>query len=85
MGILPDLKVDMTPQQIRDLFHKRSPGGLENLSEEERERAKKARDLQLDDALRVVRWLETMKPDARTKAIKANDFQKKLKEALKDA
>ena len=85
VGILPDLKVDMTPQQIRDLFHKRSPGGLENLSQEERERAKKASDLQLDDALRVVRWLETMKPDARTKALKAKEFQKKLKEALKDA
>ena len=32
-----------------------------------------------------VRWLETMNTDARTKALKAKDFPKKLKEALKDA
>ena len=45
----------MTPEQMRDIMLQRSPGGLETLPEEDRERVKAATDSQLDKALEILR------------------------------
>jgi carboxyl-terminal processing protease len=49
-GITPDIMVPMSEEE-RDLFYKRSPGGLESLSDVDRERAQNAHDVQLDRAM----------------------------------
>ena len=54
-GIEPDYVVEMTPEQMRDIILQRSPGGLETLPEEDRERVKAATDSQLDKALEILR------------------------------
>ena len=54
-GIEPDHKVDMTPEQIRDIVLQRSPAGLSDLSEEEQTRIKVAKDLQLEKGLELLR------------------------------
>ncbi|SVA89584.1 uncharacterized protein METZ01_LOCUS142438 [marine metagenome] len=54
-GIEPDHKVDMTPEQIRDIVLQRSPAGLSDLSEEEQTRIKAAKDLQLEKGLELLR------------------------------
>jgi carboxyl-terminal processing protease len=54
-GIEPDYVVEMTPEQMRDIMLQRSPGGLETLPEEDRERVKAATDSQLDKALEILR------------------------------
>ena len=54
-GIEPDYVVEMTLEQMRDIMLQRSPGGLETLPEEDRERVKAATDSQLDKALEILR------------------------------
>ena len=56
-GITPDITVTMSEEEERDLFYKRSPGGLEALPETERERVQNARDVQLDRATDLLKGL----------------------------
>ena len=54
-GIEPDHKVEMTDDQMRDIFLQRSPGGYGHLSEEDQARVKAAKDLQLEMGLELLR------------------------------
>jgi carboxyl-terminal processing protease len=56
-GITPDIIVPMSEEEERDLFLKRTPGGLESVPESERERIQNARDLQLDRAMDLLKGL----------------------------
>jgi carboxyl-terminal processing protease len=56
-GITPDIVVPMSEEEERDLFYKRSPGGLESLSDADRERAQNAHDVQLDRAMDLLKGL----------------------------
>ncbi len=56
-GITPDIIVAMSEEDERDLFYKRSPGGLESLDEKERERVANTRDVQLDRAMDLLKGL----------------------------
>ena len=49
-GITPDIPVPLTDQEDRDIQLQHSPGGLETLSEKERERVINTHDPQLDRA-----------------------------------
>jgi carboxyl-terminal processing protease len=53
-GIEPDYKVNMTPEQMRDVMMKRSPGIMETLEPEERDRVMNAVDPQLAKALEIL-------------------------------
>ena len=44
----------------RDLFYKRSPGGLEALDDKDRERVQNARDVQLDRAMDLLKGVSIM-------------------------
>lgn len=54
-GITPDEVVPLTEEQERDLLLLRAPGGLEGLPLEEQERARRARDPQLERAMERLR------------------------------
>jgi carboxyl-terminal processing protease len=54
-GITPDHVVEMTPEQMGRLALQQSPGGLETLPEEEREKAEATEDLQLNKALELLK------------------------------
>ena len=54
-GIEPDYKVEMTPEQIKDVILQRSPLGLNHLNEEDQIRVKAAKDLQLEKGLELLR------------------------------
>jgi carboxyl-terminal processing protease len=56
-GITPDIIVPMSEEEERDLFYKRSPGGLESLPEPDRTRAENAHDVQLDRAMDLLKGL----------------------------
>jgi carboxyl-terminal processing protease len=56
-GITPDIIVPMSVEEETDLLYKRSPGGLEALSDADRERAQNARDVQLDRAMDLLKGL----------------------------
>ncbi len=56
-GITPDIIVPMTDEEELDLFYKRQPGSLDNLDEKLRERVQKARDVQLDRAMDLLKGL----------------------------
>ena len=56
-GITPDIIVPMSEEEERDLFFKRSPGGLEALEDKDRERVQNARDVQLDRAMDLLKGL----------------------------
>jgi hypothetical protein len=45
----------MTPEQMGHLALQQSPGGLETLPEEEREKAEATEDLQLNKALELLK------------------------------
>tara|TARA_B100000614_G_scaffold256959_1_gene276438 strand:+ start:17 stop:1036 length:1020 start_codon:yes stop_codon:yes gene_type:complete len=53
-GIEPDYNVEMSPDQMRDIMMKRSPGVLESLAEEDRQRVTEAKDPQLEKALEIL-------------------------------
>jgi carboxyl-terminal processing protease len=61
-GITPDEVVPLTEEQERDLLLLRAPGGLEGLTVEEQERARRARDPQLERALERLRQQLTQSP-----------------------
>ncbi len=54
-GITPDILVPMTDEEDRDVQLRRSPGGLESLSEPERDRVTHAHDPQLERALDLLK------------------------------
>jgi carboxyl-terminal processing protease len=56
-GITPDITVPLTDDEEYDLMLKRSPGGLDSLSDKERERVENARDPQLERAYDVLKGL----------------------------
>jgi carboxyl-terminal processing protease len=56
-GITPDIIVPMTLEEDEALFLRRSPGGLETLDVERREKFKDIRDVQLDRALDVLKGI----------------------------
>jgi carboxyl-terminal processing protease len=54
-GITPDFPVPMTDEEDRDVQLQRSPGGVESLSEKDRERVANAHDPQLDRAMDLLK------------------------------
>lgn len=54
-GIVPDEEVPLSAEEERDLLLLRAPGGLQSLSLEDQERARRARDPQLERALERLR------------------------------
>ena len=53
-GIEPHYPIKMTPEQMRDIMMKRSPGVMETLDPGERERVSNATDPQLTKALEIL-------------------------------
>jgi carboxyl-terminal processing protease len=60
VGIKPDITVEMADKDLADIALKRSPGGLDSLPEDERERVEKLRDAQLDRAVDVLKGLSLL-------------------------
>jgi carboxyl-terminal processing protease len=56
-GISPDIVVAMSEEDERDVFMRRTPGAVETLSQQEQERIKDVRDLQLDRALDLLKGI----------------------------
>lgn len=56
-GIEPDIIVPMTEQEERDMWLRRTPGGLEALPEEDQTRIRDSRDPQLERALDLLKSL----------------------------
>ena len=56
-GITPDITVPMSDEEMRDIFMKRVPGGIESLPEADQERVRNARDPQLDRALDMIKGI----------------------------
>jgi carboxyl-terminal processing protease len=56
-GITPDILVPMSEEEERDVTLRRMPGGLESLSEFERERVRNAQDPQLDRAYDLLKGI----------------------------
>ncbi len=57
VGITPDIVVPMTDLEDRDIQLQRAPGGLESLSEKDRERVGHAQDPQLDRAMDLLKGI----------------------------
>jgi len=58
-GITPDIAVPMSDEEDRDVQLQRAPGGLDSLSDKDRERATNARDPQLDRAVDLLKAINT--------------------------
>jgi carboxyl-terminal processing protease len=56
-GITPDITIPMSEEEERDVFLKRTPGGLDSLDDRERDRVKNARDPQLDRAMDLLKGI----------------------------
>jgi carboxyl-terminal processing protease len=56
-GITPDIVVPMTDEEDRDIQLQRAPGGLESLSEKDRERVVNAHDPQLERAMDLLKGI----------------------------
>jgi carboxyl-terminal processing protease len=56
-GITPDISVPITEEEDRDIQLQRAPGGLESLSERDRERVSNTHDLQLDRAMDLLKGI----------------------------
>ena len=56
-GITPDITVPMSEFEERDIQLQRAPGGLESLSERDRERVAHAQDPQLDRAIDLLKGI----------------------------
>ena len=54
-GITPDILIPMSDEDLRDVFLKRTPGGIESLPEGEQERVRTARDPQLERAMDLLK------------------------------
>ena len=68
-GITPDIVVPMSDEEMRDIFLKRTPGGIESLPEADQERVRTARDPQLDRAMDLLKGISlyTKNPPAEPK------------------
>jgi carboxyl-terminal processing protease len=68
-GITPDIPVAMSDDEMRDIFLKRTPGGIEALPEADQERIRNARDPQLERALDMLKGISlyTKNPPAEPK------------------
>jgi len=56
-GIVPDIEVIMSEEEERDMWLKRSPGGVDSLPEPDRERVRQSVDLQMNRAVDVLKSL----------------------------
>jgi carboxyl-terminal processing protease len=56
-GITPDIVVPMSDEEEHDVLLKRTPGGLDTLEGEERERVRNAHDVQLDRAMDLLKGI----------------------------
>ena len=56
-GITPDILVPMSEEEQRDVFLKRTPGGIESLDPKDQERVKNAHDVQLDRAMDLLKGI----------------------------
>lgn len=56
-GITPDIIVPMSDEEEQNLYLKRAPGGLESLEGAERDKVSKARDVQLERAVELLKGL----------------------------
>ena len=56
-GITPDIMVSMSEEEERDVFLKRTPGGIESLEPKDQERVRNARDVQLDRAMDLLKGI----------------------------
>lgn len=56
-GITPDILVPMSEEEERDVFLKRTPGGIETLDAKEQERVRNAHDVQLDRAMDLLKGI----------------------------
>jgi carboxyl-terminal processing protease len=56
-GITPDIIVPMSEEEQRDVFLKRTPGGVETLDPKDQERVKDAHDVQLDRAMDLLKGI----------------------------
>ena len=56
-GITPDISVPMTPEEEEALFLRRSPGGLDGLKEDQREKVLSVHDSQLERAEDVLKGI----------------------------
>ena len=63
-GVTPDIPVPMSDEEMRDVFLKRVPGGIESLPDSDQERVRNARDPQLERALDMLKGISlyTKKP-----------------------
>jgi carboxyl-terminal processing protease len=56
-GITPDILVPMSDEEMRDVFLKRTPGGIESLPEKDQERVRTAHDPQLERAMDLLKGI----------------------------
>ncbi len=56
-GITPDIIVPMSDEEERDVFMKRTVGGIESLEPKDQERVRNARDVQLDRAMDLLKGI----------------------------
>lgn len=56
-GITPDIFVPMSEEEERDVFLKRTPGGIESLNPNDQERVRNAHDVQLDRAMDLLKGI----------------------------
>ena len=56
-GITPDITVPMTDEELRFAFYQRTPGGIDSLPDQDQERAKAVRDVQLERAMDLLKGI----------------------------
>ena len=56
-GITPDIIVPMSDEETRNIFLKRTPGGIESLPEKEQDAVREARDPQLERAMDLLKGI----------------------------
>jgi carboxyl-terminal processing protease len=56
-GITPDIIVPMSEEEERDVFLKRTVGGIESLEPKDQERVRNAKDVQLDRAMDLLKGI----------------------------
>src|SRR5437762_13462702 len=74
-GITPDIIVPITDEEERDILLQRTPGGVESLDENDRERVARARDRQLDRAMDLLKGINlfTQRAPAADKRVAKGD------------
>jgi carboxyl-terminal processing protease len=56
-GITPDITVPMTPEEEEALYFKRTPGGIESLTDDRQEKVRNVHDLQLERAMDLLKGI----------------------------